>query len=255
MTRFLPIAALSILAATAACQRREDAPKPAPAPAPAVAAAAPAVEHLDQKTLETMAFRAAWGAPPPVTHASSTKDTGNVSITYAAGKLTPLGGDRYAFISDGKGGESHVEGGALAIHYLKRTATGFERIGAWPEFLLDGTFGAPPEWTVRTDLTAAPAILTDSGGTWQGYTCTWSNVIELAPDGPVIRADTIPVGYDSSGAAVDAKDAEEMEATIAPGEKGRSFVVRYTGDRKADVTYALSGAKYVATTKPDLLTC
>ena len=46
-----------------------------------------------------------------------------------------------------------------------------------------------------------------------------------------------------------------MKATITPGEKGRSFVVRYTGDRKADVTYALTGAKYVATTKPDLLTC
>lgn len=254
MTRLLSIAVLSLLAVMAGCKKPEKAPETPPA-VPTAAEAPAITEALDPKTLERLAFQAAWGAPPPVTHASTHKDVGEVRITYGGGKLTALGGDRYAFISEGKGGEAHVDAGALAIHYLKRTDTGFERIGAWPEFELGGTFGAPPQWTLRTDLTPAPALLTESGGTWQGYTCAWSDVIELTPEGPVARAEGIPVSYDDSGAAMDEKDAKAITGAVASGDKGRSFVVRYTGDRRTDVRYVLSGAKYVAATKPDLLTC
>lgn len=251
MNRPALIAALSVLAVTAACQR-DQAEK---ATAELTGSPAPAVEPLDPQQLEALAFRAAWNAPPPVERKATAPGLGETEITYAAAKLVPLGGDRYALVSDGKGGDAHVDTGALAIHYLKRKATGFERTGAWPEFVYDGTFGSPPQWSVRTDLTAAPAILTTGGGTWQGYTCSWSSVIELADAGPVLRAETIPVHYDSGGAAFEEKDAKAMEATVAAGEKGRSFVVRYTGDRTANVTYALTGDKYVATSEPDLLTC
>lgn len=254
MNRFLLLAALSSLAATAACQPQNAEQETAPAPAPVVAPTV-ATETLDPKTLEALAFRAAWDAPPPVRRKVTSPFIGPTEIIYATGKLVPLGGDHFALISDGKGGDAHVDSGVLAIHYLTRTATGFTRTGAWPEFTYGGTFGAPPQWSVRTDLTAAPALLTSGGGTWQGYTCVSSDVIELAPDKPVMRADGIPTHYDSSGAAFDEKDAREMDGALAAAEKGRSFQVRYSGDRTATVTYTLSGDKYVATSKPDLLTC
>lgn len=150
---------------------------------------------------------------------------------------------------------AHVDSGALAIHYLKRTPTGFERTGAWPEFVWDGSFGNAPSWEPRTDLTTEPALLMTGGGVWQGYSCQWTSLIELAPQGPVIRTDSFPTGYSNGGAVLDPKDEENMTATVAAGQKGRSFVVRYSGDRSANVTYSLKAGRFVAGSEPDLLTC
>ena len=254
MTRFPTIAVLSLLAATAGCKRPETPPK-APPVAPPSASAPAIVAAPTPQMLEQQAFQAAWGAPPPVRRTMPDASRMGAAMIYGGGDLVPLGEDRYAFISPGKLSDaSHVDSAALSIHYLKRTAAGFTRTGAWPEFLADGTTGEPPTWKVRADLTAAPAILTEAGGVWQGYACTWSHLIELAPEGPVLRTDLIPVDYDSSGAKGD-EGAEHMEGSIMAGQKGRSFVVRYTGDRRTTVTYSLSGAKYEPATKPDLLTC
>ncbi|QTC91012.1 hypothetical protein [Brevundimonas goettingensis] len=254
MNRLLAIAALSLLAATASCKRLEKADKAPPAAAPA---AAPEVtEALDARTLEGLGFKAAWGAPAPVRRLMPGASRNGAEVIYADGKLVSLGGDQFAFVSQGKLSDAaHIDAGALSIHYLKRTGTGFERLGAWPEFRVDGTFGAPPEWTLRTDLTPAPALLTEAGGVWQGYACSWSGLIELTPEKPVVRVESFPVAYDDSGAKMDERDARAMQATVLPGDKGRSFVVRYAGDRKAEVTYALFGDRYAPTTKPDLLTC
>lgn len=254
MTPLVPIAVLSLLAATAGCKRPENPPEATTVATPA-ALAPKATGAPDAQTLEERAFRAAWGAPAPMRRTLAGASRAGAEMIYAGGQLIALGGDRYAFVSPGKLSDAaHVDSAALSIHYLKRTPAGFERTGAWPEFLADGTTGEPPTWTVRADLTSAPALLTEAGGVWQGYACTWSHLIELAPDGPVLRTETVPVGYDSSGAKGE-EGAEHMDGAVGPGEKDRNFVVRYTGDRRASVIYALSGGKYVPTTKPDLLTC
>ena len=239
------ITVLCLLAATAGCK------------GPDTASVAPAIAEVAQpQTMEERAFLAAWGAPPPVRQTIPDASRTGAEMIYAGGELVSLGDDRYAFVSPGKLSDAaHVDPAALSIHYLERTASGFTRTGAWPGFLADGTTGEPPTWTVRTDLTGAPALLTEAAGVWQGYACTWSHLIELTTDGPVLRTDVIPVGYDSSAAKVDSRDAERMEGVVHPDKEGRSFIVRYTGDRRMDVTYAWSGAKYEPTTKPDLLTC
>ncbi len=259
MTRSVLVAVVALLTMTAGC-RPQDTPEtwkpgsqsastPVPVPSPVIV---PAPQSADP---ESQAFQVAWGAPPPLRRAAPYTGRTNVEFLYEGGSLVPLGGDRYAFVSTGKRNfASHADTAALSIHYLRRTANGFERTGAWPEFLADGTTGEPPTWTVRSDLTPAPAILTEANGVWQGYACTWSRLIELAPEGPVLRTDLIPIGYDSSGAKGDA-GADRMDGVVHPGAKGRSFVVRYTGDRRTDVTYALTGAEYEPTRKPDLLTC
>lgn len=165
----------------------------------------------------------------------------------------PLGGERFALVSEGQGGDGHVSAGSLAIHYLTRTPTGFTKTGAWPNIVDGGTFGNPPQWLIRTDLTPSPALVTEAGGTWQGYSCSWSDVVELTPERPILRTDGIPVAYDDSGAKEDG--AEDMEGALTPDIKGQSFSVRYSGDRTAIVRYALRGQRYEATTSPDLLTC
>lgn len=259
MTRAALIAALALAAGLSACRQPEPA-EPAPQPA-APAAAAPvapepalAVDVADPK-IAAEAFRAAWNASGAVQRKVTSQGPARI-VAYEEGGLIPLGGDRYALISSGNLEDAaHVDSGALAIHYLKRTPTGFERTGAWPEFVWDGSFGNAPSWEPRSDLTTAPAILTTGGGTWQGYTCQWSSLIELTDQGPLVRTASFPTGYSNGGAALDPKDEQEMSATVVADQKGRSFTVRYSGDRTASVPYSLKAGRFVATSEPDLLTC
>ena len=243
----LALCTLALLAACGQPAEQTEAPvTPAVAPPAAtdVALAAPS---------EAAAFQTAWGSAAPVTYRAPDAGGDDEAMTYSKGTLVPLGGDRFALVSEGQGGEGHVSAGALAIHYLTQSPAGFTRTGAWPNIVDGGTFGAPPEWTVRTDLTPAPALVTKAGGTWQGYSCSWSDVVELTPERPILRTDAIPVAYDDGGAKEEG--AEEMEGALSPDIKGQSFSVRYTGDRTETVRYALRGQRYEATTSPDLLTC
>lgn len=241
----------------AACQRPAEKPEAPDAPASgtevAAASEAPASGAAATGPSETAAFQAAWGSASPVTYRAPDAGPDDEAMTYSKGTLVPHSGDRFALVSEGQGGDGHVSGGALAIHYLTRTPSGFSRTGAWPNIVDGGTFGAPPEWTIRTDLTPAPALVTEAGGTWQGYSCSWSALVELTPERPILRTSAIPVAYDDSGAK--GEGGEEMEGGLVPDVKGQSFSVRYTGDRSAAVRYALRGQRYEATTSPDLLTC
>lgn len=243
--------AVSVFALLAACGQpaeRAEAPD-----APVAPATAPPTATAPSANDETAAFQAAWGSAAPVTYRAPDAKPDDEAMTYSKGTLVPLGSDRFALVSEGHGGDGHVSAGALAIHYLNRTPGGFTRIGAWPDIVSGGTFGSPPQWTIRADLTPSPALVTEAGGTWQGYSCSWSDVVELTPQRPIVRADGIPVGYDDSGARE--TGAADMEGALTPDIKGQSFSVRYTGDRTDVVRYALSGERYQATTRPDLLTC
>lgn len=241
------LALLTSLVVLAACQRPAEPAEPASS-APAAPAAVPAPEPD-----AAAAFRAAWGAAAPATWRAPEAGPDAEARRFTQGRLIPLGGDRFALVSEGQGGDGHVSAGALAIHYLTRTAAGFTRAAGAPLIIEGGTFGAPPQWSLRTDLTPSPAVVTEAGGTWQGYSCSWSDVVELTPQGPVLRADAIPVGYSSGGA--DPDKPQEVEGALTADVKGRSFAVRYSGDRTATVRYALAGDRYAPTTTPDLPSC
>lgn len=242
---------LTVLAATglllAACDRTPATSEDAPAKA-----AASAESGTFSREVEAQAFEAAWGSKTPAM-VKATVETGDEGFTYREGSLIHLGEDRFALVSKGHGGEAHVSSGALAIHYLIRTADGFQRAGAWPNFVMGGSFGNPPDWTLRTDLTPNPALTATGGGTWQGYSCAFTDLVELTPEKPVLRAEGVSTYYDSTGALEDAGDTVEGE--LAPGEKGRSFRVRYTGSKSAEVIYQRSGETYAATSQPDLPQC
>jgi hypothetical protein len=251
-----PLVALGCLLLVS-CDRSPKPKAPAdPAAAkarPAAAVVTPTTDPLTPDQLTALAFRTAWGGPPPI---EREEGTGNQTDTrtYRSGRLIALEGGRYALISDGQGGEGHVSSGSLSIHYLQRTGDSFTRIGSWPEFLVSGTWGASPEWKIRTDLTPSPTLVAEAGGTWQGYTCSWAHVIELTPDKPVVRIDQIPTSYSDGGAREEGK-TKSMEGVLIPGQKGKSIRVRYTGDVDATVVYAKVGESYDPVNLPDLLSC
>lgn len=210
-------------------------------------------EPLTSDQLTALAFRTAWGGPAPI---ERSEGAGNQSDTrtYRSGRLIALDGGRYAFISEGQGGGGHVNAGSLSIHYLQRTGDRFTRIGSWPGFLVSGTFGNPPQWKIRTDLTPSPTLVAEAGGTWQGYSCGWAHVIELTPDKPIVRIDQIATSYSDSGAREEG-ETKSMEGVLIPGQKGRSIRVRYTGDVDAIVVYAKVGESYDPVNLLDLPSC
>ena len=202
--------------------------------------------------LAAIAFRAAWGRAPPVP-LTETHDGQTTIRTYRSGKLVPLGGARYALVSSGEGGGAHSEAGSITIHYLTKGDESFELVGSWPSLVIGGTFGHPPEWSVRTDLMQGPTLELISGGTWQGYTCGWTSLVELTPKRPIIRADGIITSYSSIGALGDS--GKEMEGIIRPGIKSETFVVNYKGSFNSKVTYANVGTVYDPLEPPDLPNC
>ncbi len=208
---------------------------------------------LNEDQLTALAFRAAWDGPPPIERDEKTGGQ-TERRTYRSGKLIPLHDGQFALVSEGQGGEGHVSAGSLSIHYLRRTPAGFERTGSWPSILVTGTWGSPPEWTIRNDLMPFPTLVAEGGGTWQGTTCTWAHLVELIPERPMVRVNQIGLSYGDGGAREEGAETS-MEGVIMPGERGRTIRVRYTGDVDATVTYAKVGDVYDPVNLPDLPGC
>lgn len=237
----LATASLAVLA-LAACQQPAEEPNTgktgaASAPAPA-ATPLPALDLNDPQQL-TSAFRAAWDRAAPAS-APGPEHSGSDAFTFTTGKLVALGGEQYAFVSDGQGGDGHVSPGAVAIHYLERTPDGFRRVGAAPLIVDGGTFGNPPEWTIQQGLLPAPALVATSGGVWQGYACSGASVVELTAQRPVLRADYVRLNYSNGGAVMDGDTAVEMEGRLVAGTPGRDFTVQYSGASTARVNWRLA---------------
>lgn len=242
MKRLLLLSAASALILVAGCDRQAAsgpetdaaAPQPAPAAAPATAPDLPTAE------LTGLAFRAAWDRNPPVALAGTEGNNGGEGgFSITEGKLTALGGDRYALISSGSGVDAgHVTPGVLAIHYLTRTPDGFRRADGRPLLVYGGTFGNAPDWDIRHNLLPNPVVVAESGGVWQGYACSGAELVELTPQGPVRRSDFLRLNFSSGGALGD--KGQEMEGRIEAGTPGRDFRIQYSGASQARVTYRLN---------------
>lgn len=138
---------------------------------------------------------------------------------------------------------AHVESGYVAVQYLKAVDRGFRVVKSWPEAIKSGSFGQMSEMAVSRKFSELPVVYTNGGGTWQGYTCAWTTLTELRPEGPVELAN-IMTTYDDSGATVD-REAVSTEGKIADIVPGKSFKVRFTGTRRFDADYVRKGNAYV----------
>lgn len=241
MKRLILLSAASVLI-LAGCDRQAASGPDADTapPTPATASTPAAAPDLPPAELTGLAFRAAWDRSPPVALAGTEANNGGEGgFSVTEGKLTALGGDRYALISSGSGVDAgHVTPGVLAIHYLTRTPDGFRRADGQPLLVYGGTFGNPPDWDIRHNLLPNPVVVAESGGTWQGYTCSGAELVELTPQGPVRRSDYLRLNFSSGGALGD--KGQEMEGRIEAGTPGRDFRIQYSGASRARVTYRLN---------------
>ena len=185
------------------------------------------------------AFQAAFGAAPPALRVVARDGETETTLRYRPARLVELG-DRVALVSEGQTDGCHGCYGSLAVHYLRRApGGGFRLIGAWPE-LVDGTsFGAPPDWKLRTDLFPAPAIEASGGGTWQGCTIAKADFVELTPEKPVVRARQVLTAW-----TTDVTDEAALEGKARPLRPGQSFAMDYEGAGRLTVEYRRTGEVY-----------
>ena len=163
-----------------------------------------------------------------------------MTLRYRPAKLVPLG-SLSVLISEARTDGCHGCSGSLAIHYLAREGTGFRVVGAWPEISDGGSFGEPPSWKVRDDLFSGPAIVADAGGTWQGCTVAYADIIELTPDTPVVRARRVLTTFDDGD-----DEARGVDGTIRAEQKDHAFAVDYAGDHPRTIEYRATGDVFQA---------
>lgn len=177
---------------------------------------------------------------------------GGSRIDYQPGTLVeaPFGP---VLVNEGRVRDAaHVDAGTVAVHYLRREGSGFAVARAFPKAVESGSNGAMAEMAVSDKFSDLPVIYAQGGGTWQGYTCSWTTLTELRPDGPAELVRFMD-GYSNDGAVEDG--AESSEGKIADIVPGRSFTVRFTGTRAFTATYVRRGGKYVLESGEELTGC
>jgi hypothetical protein len=184
-------------------------------------------------------FMAAFGKAAPVERTIDEQ-----IYSFAPEAMQPLGGDMFALISMGHNlGDGHAQSGMNAIHYLRKTATGYAVVGEWMGMGATGTFGQPAlRYGLTNKLGKNPYLVTQAGGTWQGYSCESTLLIELMPDQPIERAN-FDTGYSNSGEMSDRK-RQDIDGVITAAVPDVSFTVRFTGTRKFAQLWARDGEKY-----------
>jgi hypothetical protein len=156
--------------------------------APAIAAPA----EMDK------AFSAAFGhtAPYTATPPGGSKNSGKPAnpVIYTPSGLVDVAPGIVALISKGKPSCDSCSG-ALAVHYLKRSGHDYALVKAWP--MIGGATGQAVTWTARPDLEGGPAILATHDEIGPDCHQTYSQIIALTPDKPVVRANLLmAVHYD-----------------------------------------------------------
>ncbi|MBN8551549.1 MAG: hypothetical protein J0L52_01470 [Caulobacterales bacterium] len=216
--------------------------------------------ELSAEQAQARAFRAAWDSAAPVTASDPRLNDEDDArwpepipgrFEFRSAELIQLSSDLYALVSSG-----HVQDGgrttkgALAFHYLARTDDGFRRVGAAPLFIAGGGAGQPPTFTVRHDLTPATAIVVNTRTENGRGTCTVSQLIELTPSQPVLRATSIPTGFEATSGD------GSWTGALETGQAGRDFDVQYSGASDAEATWVFTDAgTYRASGQPRLSGC
>lgn len=208
----------------------------APTPAPD---APTGVRALDAKAQLAAAFQTVFGqaGESRVTEGDKTYSVTPATIEWI--------GDTAALVTLARDmDDCHACSGAMGVYYLKPEGDGFAVIGRWPVIVPGSSFGAATSgWTVRRDLASHPVIASEGGFTGQGYTCSWTNLAELAPAAPVLLA-TVRTGYSDAGARVDNAPATEWDGKIVNPAADQSFDVAFSGSDRFTETWRRDGEVY-----------
>jgi hypothetical protein len=188
------------------------------------------------------AFRAAFGK----SGSAILKRQGDLSETvrYKPGALVqaPFGP---VLLSEGKVLEApHASSGKLAAFYLKQTPKGFAVDKRFVPATESGSFGVLESWRVSKAYGALPVVAVNGGGTWQGYTCSVTTLLELAADKPR-ELITVALYYDDAGAVEPGKRATTITGKISHIVPDKSFDAIYSGSRRFTEHYVRQGDTYV----------
>jgi hypothetical protein len=250
MKRFSTAAPIALLAALAACDSgappaNDVTPQSLVAQTTAVSRFRDLPADIQMQVATTAAFPGPEGA---------TARIGDDIHVFSPQKLAWMG-DTAVLFSGGQTEDCHACTGTLAVHYLKPVDNGLEVVGGWLDAATGTSFGGPPEWRIRTDLAPNPVIQAEGGGTWQGHSCRYAELVELTPQGPVKLIDGVPLSYADGSGMGDGKPAD-YAGKIEAGEPGASFTVQYSGTRSDKITYRRAGTSYKAAPgSPDLSGC
>ncbi len=153
---------------------------------------------------------------------------------------TPFGPEllRHAHVEDA----GHGEAGVIAVYYLRESGDGFTLAKAYPEAVTAGSFGDLADWSVSPAFAKMPTLVVEGGGTWQGCTVAFAELVELRPDGPATVA-SVPMVYDDSGMVEESP--QSLEGEITDIVQDRSFTVRYKGTRSFAERYVRRGDRFV----------
>jgi hypothetical protein len=138
---------------------------------------------------------------------------------------------------------SHANAGKLAIVYLKPGEKGFDVVKRFVPATEIGSFGKIVDFSVSRSFGDLPVVTVNGAGNWQGYSCSATSLIELAPDGPRLMA-TVPMTYDNSGAA-GGKSPTQINGRIENIKPGKSFDVVYFGSSEFTERYVRQSGAYV----------
>ncbi len=210
----------------------------------AAAFAAPAFAQTSPQLAD--AQRAAWGRP-----GSTTYRLDNENVVYEGGRLLQT---RFGpvLVAEGRVKDFGAPSpGRVGAFYLKRTPTGFARGRSYEAAVTGGGMGGIGEWGINTRLAANPVIYAEGGSTGQGITCSYTQLVELTPAGPVKLVQF--QSYFGRDNGIDPK--REITGRIANIVPGRSFDVVFTGNRAGRDRYVKRGARYVLAGRPTLDGC
>lgn len=212
------------------------------------------VQDVDRDTVPAGTPEAFWAAFGENLKNEADRTVDETTYTYVPLALIPLPGGKTALVSTGASEcTGHACSGLNSVHYLERKGARYTVTGEWLDVGTSGTFGNPAlYWGWSEAIAAAPVLYTEGGGTWQGYSCAFAVLTELAATGPAEIA-SIPIYYTDEGARE--TNSTVVKGQITAAEKGRSFTVTYTGTRTfseryvrgADGTYKVAGKSRVPT--------
>jgi hypothetical protein len=202
------------------------AQKPAPTPSPSASPSPVA----DPAARLAAAVKAAW--PDGVDQGPITFDDSQLVDTAFGPVLVSHGHVRDA---------AHVDAGTIAVHYLEAQGTGFRVRKSFPKAAESGSFGDLAEWSVSDKFLDVPVVYVEGGGTWQGYSCSYTSLVALEPEGPKEVASFQSL-YSNGGAVED--NAQTFEGKIADIHKGQDFTVKFTGTRSFAERYIWRDGKY-----------
>jgi hypothetical protein len=189
------------------------------------------------------AFRAAFGrSSSAIVRLTGDEMTEQVKFKPGALVQTPFGP---ALLAPGEVVDAaHVSSGKMGVFYLKRTPNGFAVTKRFVPAMQTGSFGSLESWRVSRAFGPLPVVTVSGGGTWQGYTCSVTTLLELASDKPRELV-TVALHYDDGGAVSEGKKATAIDGKIARVVPGKSFDVIYSGSKHFTERYMRRGDSYV----------